>query len=69
MRSSLAPAIRDHLADYLRGDLTLRAFDEWFVAATWHVEQTGDQQTIDLTDEIILRPAEYSHGDCTEAEL
>ncbi len=37
--------------------------------ATWDVEKTGDQATIDLTYEIVLRLAEYSNGDCTEAEL
>ena len=61
--------IREYLACYLAGQLSLEQFDEWFVPATWDVDKTGDQATIDLTYEIILRLAEYSNGDCTEAEL
>ncbi|MGH2561747.1 MAG: hypothetical protein ACRDJH_21990 [Thermomicrobiales bacterium] len=55
MPSSLASAVRSHLADYLAGKRSLREFDEWFVSATWDVETTGDQPTIDLTFEITLR--------------
>lgn len=69
MPSSLASSVRDHLADYLSGDLSLEEFDRWFVPTTWGIDKTGDQPTIDLTYEIILRLAEYSNGECTEDEL
>ena len=61
--------LRSHLARYLSGADSLRTFDEWFVPATWDVDRAGDQATIDLTYEIILRLAEYSNGDCTEEQL
>lgn len=69
MPSSLGSAIRSLLARYLRGEMSLHQFDEWFVPATWDVEKTGDQATIDLTYENVLRLAESSNGDCTESEL
>lgn len=69
MPTPLDSRIRHRLARYLTGDITLRRFDEWFVPATWDVDKSGDQPTIDLTYEIILRLAEYSNGDCSEAQL
>jgi hypothetical protein len=69
MSSPLEAAIRHHLALYLANELSLRQFDEWFVPATWDVDKTGHQPAIELAYEIILRLAEYSNGDCTEADL
>jgi hypothetical protein len=69
MSHPLAAAIREHLARYLAGETTLDALGDWFVPATWDIDQTGDQTAVDLTDEIILRLAEYSNGDCSEAQL
>ncbi len=69
MSPSLASEIRDHLARYVEGELSLSALDEWFVPATWDVDRTADRVAIDLTYEIVLRLAEYSNGDCTEQEL
>lgn len=53
----------------MSGDETLEEFGNWFVPATWDVGRTENQSTSDLTYEIILRMAEYSNGDCTEAQL
>lgn len=69
MLTPLDSSIRQHLAQSIMGETTLRRFDEWFVPATWDVDRSGDQPLIDLTYEIILRLAEYSNGDCSEAEL
>jgi hypothetical protein len=69
MAASLDARIREHLADYVSGKTSLWEFDDWFIPATWDVDKSGDQPLIDLTYEIILRLAEYSNGDCSEAEL
>ena len=69
MNSSFSADIRSHLSRYLAGELTLRAFDEWFVLATLEVERLHDPAAETLTWEIFVRLAEYSNGDCTEAEL
>lgn len=69
MPNSLSTAIRSRLSRYLAGEMALRAFDEWFVLATLDVERSDDPAAEALTWEIFLRLAEYSNGDCTEAEL
>ena len=69
MATSLNARIRDHLADYVAGRTSLLEFDEWFIPETWDVDKSDDRPLIDLTYEIILRLAEYSSGDCSEAEL
>ena len=69
MPSPLEDAIRDLLSRYVAGELSLQAFDVWFVRATSDVDRTGPAEAIDLTYEIFLRHAEYSNGDWTEAEL
>lgn len=65
----LADEIRQNLERYLAGETSLEVFGDWFVPATWDVDRTNDQSLIDLTYEMILRLAEYSNGDCSEAEL
>lgn len=69
MAMSLASQIRDRLAHYLDGSVSLQEFDAWLVPSTWNVEQTRDRDAIDLTYEIVLRLAEFSNGDCAEPEL
>ena len=69
MPSSVASTIRHQLARYLRGEITLRDFDAWFVPATWGVTQDDDPAAYDLTNEIYLRLAEYSAGHRTEQEV
>ena len=69
MQSALGVELRNQLRRYLDGAISLSEFDEWFVPATLNVEQSGDPAAEDLTWEIYLRIAEFSHGDWTEAEL
>ena len=69
MPSPLEDAIREQLRRYVAGEMSLQAFDIWFVRATADVDRTGPPEAIDLTYEIFLRLAEYSNGDWTEAEL
>lgn len=69
MDSSLDHPIRDHLGRYISGQSTLQEFDLWFVRATADVDRSGTRAEIDLTYEVFLRLAEYSHGDWTTAEL
>lgn len=69
MEPSLAAAIRDQLARYLKGEASLREFEEWFTAHTWDVDRIGDQEAQDLTYEIELRLAEFTNGHWTEDDL
>lgn len=52
--------IREHLADWIAGTISLSEFEDWFVPATWNIR--GDVDLIDLVDEIELNISEYSGG-------
>lgn len=44
--------IREHLARYLAGEITLQAFEDWFVPASWNVHRSGNDEAARLTYEI-----------------
>ena len=69
MQRSLDRAIREQLTNYLAGKISLPEFEEWFVPATWAVEQSGNPTAEELTSQILLDLAEFSNGDWTEEEL
>lgn len=52
--------IRDHVGQWLRGVISLRELEDWFVPATWDVHRSGDPQLEALVDEIELNLSEYS---------
>lgn len=61
--------IRDRLAQYLRGELTLRSFQEWFIRETWDIQNSEPQYILDLAYSIKLKLAEYTNGHLTEDDL
>lgn len=69
MPSSLDLEIRKWVARYLAGEISLSVFEEWFIPATWNVEQSGNIEAVDLAHEIDLLLAEHSNGHWTESEL
>lgn len=75
MSYSLDYNIREQLADYMVGKLSLREFEDWFFSETWdidEVENTDNQTSTNLANLVYgikLRLAEFSHGDWTEVEL
>jgi hypothetical protein len=69
MADSLAVDIRERVTTFLAGELTRPEFQEWLVANTWNVEQSGDPQATDLTYEIRLALAEHSRGDISRTQL
>jgi hypothetical protein len=69
MSHSLDFKIRQQIADYLTGKLSLRAFEDWFFPETWYGDDEYNQTLNNLMYGIKLRLAEYAHGDWTEAEL
>lgn len=60
--------IREKLAKYLAGEISLSTFQEWFVPRAWNIEKR-DPAAVELAHEIDLRLAEFSNGDWTEEEL
>ncbi len=75
MLHSLDYNIREQLADYIAGKLSLREFEDWFFSETWDIDEidnTDNQTSTNLTNLVYgikLRLAEFSHGDWTEVEL
>jgi hypothetical protein len=69
MPTSLETAIRDRLASYLAGEITLRQFEDWFVPASWNRAGQGNASLDALIGEIELRLAELTSGHRTEMEL
>jgi hypothetical protein len=69
MADSLTENIRERVTAYLAGELTRPELQEWLVAETWDVDQSGDPQAIDLTYEIKLALAEHSRGDISRTAL
>lgn len=61
--------IRDQLARYLAGEISLQVFEEWFVSHSWDVNRTGNENAVELVYKIELRLAEFSKGHRTEQEF
>ena len=58
--------VRERLAQYLDGKITLEEFEAWFLSETWDTEQDGDAR---LISSVRHRLGEFSSGDWTEGEL
>ena len=61
--------IREKLAEFLAGRISLDDFKEWFIPATWDIEQSRDSLVYELVAEIHLKLGEFSNDHWTEDEL
>ena len=61
--------LRQELARYLKGQCTLKDFEDWFVARSWNFSQNSNPSLRKLVSQIELSIAEFSNGDWTENEL
>jgi len=59
MNLSLDNEIREKLADYLVGKISLEEFEDWFVSASWNIDQSKNQVAINMVYEIELWLSEY----------
>lgn len=66
---TLDQEIREHLSRLLDGQLTLRAFEDWFVSATWDVHLSGNPMVERLAYRISHRLSEFANGDWTTDDL
>jgi hypothetical protein len=66
---NLETTIRRHLVRYLAGQMSLDDFTDWFVGATWNIQNRGDVGTKQLVYSIELALAEASSGLLTVDEL
>lgn len=61
--------IREHLASYLAGEVSLDHLDNWLTASTWNIHQAGEPEAERLAYAIELRLAEHSIGHLSFAGL
>ena len=61
--------ILKHLLRYLRGQDSLASLEEWFIPATWQINQTRDRDAVAVSRRISLGLAEFLNGHWTEDEL
>ncbi len=61
--------IRAWLGRYVRGEIGLRSFQDWFVPATWNVHAVGNPLAPSLAYQIDALIAQYSDGSLTEGRL
>ena len=61
--------IRAWLGRYVRGEIPLSQFKDWFVPATWNVHRSGNPLAPDLAYEIDALIAEFSDAALTERQL
>jgi hypothetical protein len=57
-----ASEIREQLARFLFGDISLGGFEDWFVPATWDAHKAGDPAAESLADEVEMNISEYTSG-------
>lgn len=62
-------AIREKLAHFLTGGLSLDQFEDWLVQKSWNMHRDSDDQSQKLASAIELRLAEHSNGHLSEPEL
>jgi hypothetical protein len=64
-----ASQVRERLADWLDGRISLSEFEGWLVPATWNIHKANDAEAESLVDEIELRLSEYSGGHMAAKQL
>jgi hypothetical protein len=69
MQPSLDLEIRQRLAQYAAGAISLAEFRAWFVPATWDLDDTAGPDSNQMAYDIENLYAEYTDGYWTEPEL
>jgi hypothetical protein len=61
--------IREQVARYLKGEIALQAFHDWFLPEAWNIDKRAAAASAGLAHEIQLLLFEVEHGDWSEKEL
>jgi hypothetical protein len=61
--------IRERLASWLSGNISLAEFEDWFVPETWNMHKFNDREAESLVDDIELSLSEYSGGYLSREQL
>ena len=69
MESEIRSEIDDNLSRYLREEIPLQDFEDWFAPVLWEVADSHDEESRSLVGTISNRIAEYSAGYRSEESL
>lgn len=69
MQTPVDLEIREQIARYLAGEQSLHELLEWLLPLSREGNRDADREAEALTNEILLRWAEYTNGDWSEEEL
>jgi len=61
--------LRDHLIQFLSGDLPLDGFEDWFVQRSWNMHKDSGLSAQRLAYAVELRLAEYGQGHLADQQL
>ncbi len=61
--------IREQLANFLSGSLSLEQFEDWLVQNSWNMHKDADDVAQHLASEIELRLSEHSSGHLSDSAL
>jgi len=61
--------LREELGKLLSKQISLEAFENWFVQHSWNMHKDSSIPAQQLASAIELRLAEYDNGDLPEADL
>ena len=64
-----ANEIRQYLANYLAGNVSIADFEDWIAQSTWNIHQSGDEEAQEIGYLIEAKLAEYSGHAITEDGL
>ena len=61
--------IREQLANYLRGELSLSALNEWILVSSWNMHKDSRNEARRLVAKVLAEIHEYGEGNLNEAAL
>ena len=69
MVSVLERQIREQVAEYIAGELSLAQLKDWIMPVLWETDRDADPTAYALAAEINARLIEYSNGDWLDSEV
>jgi len=69
MVRELQSEIQDNVSRYLKSEISLQNFEDWFVPAMWDLAEGEDNESRRLAGSVSNMIAEYSHGYRSEQSL
>ena len=66
---NLQQRIYQHVQSYLDGEISIDAFEEWFIPATWNIDPERDAYLGPLVASITVILADFKDSEMSERDL